>query len=354
LFLTSPRDDLPVVELLQAIPAAWGDYMRDQYGVFRANRKLYSADAVSADMFTESDPLMVYLVLRQQVQLIKENVESLRQEPNSGKVRDVETGLGLADVEARVRQFEELVLEGQLSEVLEGVIYQNPEQARRFLAIREAREEQELALLQAKSAAVERALDDYDVDQFAAEGAAGGFGVGGEDFLNRLITLGIQAGETTEEQEDDEEQVGFRQELTLKRLDYDMQAATVASNQRRLSALLDELDQSLRTPGQNASETSVSAQRASEQLNALVGSLESLFEVIDRLASRLDQLRFGESAQMINLGQVSAEPEWRSGRFTQAHVHWYLLSLVAVFLAAALLMLGLKLLLAWSRPESGR
>ena len=208
LFLITGRSDLPVVDILQAIPAAWADYMREEYGVFRTNRTLYGARAVSADMFTESDPLMVYLILRQQVGLLQKNVELLQEEPNSGNVRDPESGLGLADIQARASQLEELVLEGQLPQVLEVVVYQNPEQAERFLEVRVAQQQQNLALLQSKSAAVDQALGDYDIDQSSSvEGVAVGLGAGGDDFLGRLIALGVEGGD-----------LGFRQELTRQRL----------------------------------------------------------------------------------------------------------------------------------------
>ncbi|MFW5816192.1 MAG: hypothetical protein ACOCVP_04990 [Wenzhouxiangella sp.] len=330
LFLITARNDLPVPELLQAIPAAWADYMREEYGVFRTNRTLYSARAVSADMFTESDPLMVYLILRQQVGLLQENVGLLQEEPNSGNVRDPESGLGLADIRARASQLEELVLEGQLPQVLEVVVYQNPEQAQRFLEVRVAQQQQNLALLQSKSAAVDQALGDYDIEQSTSlEGVAVGLGAGGEDFLSRLIALGVEGGD-----------LGFRQELTRERLEYDLEAAGVASNIQRLGALLTEMD--LPLPAETSADEAerVFLEEISDQLDRLVVSIRSLFEATERLAGHIDQLRYGEDGRMFSLGALPDEPEWQSGRFTVGHWQWYAVSLVAVLLGAGLLLLA--------------
>ena len=306
LFLITSRSDLPVGDILRAIPAAWAEYMREEYGVFRTNRTLFGAGAVSADMFNESDPLMVYLILRQQVGLLQENVALLQAEPNSGNVRDPQSGLGLADIRARASQLEELVLEGQLPQVLEISVYQNPEQAQRFLEVRVAQQQQNLALLQSKSAAVDQALGDYDIDQSSSlEGVAVGLGAGGDDFLGRLIALGVEGGD-----------LGFRQELTRQRLDYDLEAAGVASNIERLGALLTDMALPLQADASAYDMEQAYLEEISAQLDRLVASIRSLFEATERLADHIDALRHGEDGRMFSLGALPKAPAWMSGRFT--------------------------------------
>jgi hypothetical protein len=295
---------------------------------------MYSSLAVDQQSINASDPLVIYLVLRQQVELLKENVQTLQEEPNSGNVRDPETSFSLADIEARVGQFEELVLEGQLSDVLEAAALRNPEQARRFLEIRIGRQSQELALLQSQSSAIEDALGDYDVDQFTVlESAAGGLGVGGDGFLNRLIALGVEGGD-----------LAFRQELTRQRLDYELEAAAVESDQHRLTALLEELAANDRAASSLNQNSEAESAAVVAQLDELVRAVEQMFDSMERLADRLDQIRFGEDGRMVSLGEVTDQPAWTSGRFNSVHWQWYLLSLVAVVLIAALGALALGLI----------
>jgi len=333
LFLTSSRSDLPVTELLQAIPVAWSDYMQKDYGVFRTDRTLYSQLAVDIDSVNKADPLMVYLLLRQQVLLLNQNTQVLQEEPGSGNVVDSESGLGLADIKARIDRFNELVLEGQITDLLQAAAQRNPEQARRFLDIRIARHSQDLALLQSKSTAVEQALDDYDVDQFTAvESVTDGMGVNGENFLNRLIALGVEGGD-----------MEFRQELTRERLDFDLEAALVASDQQRLMSLIGELDQNVSGNAGAELPDGLQTDQFSDRLDRLLVSSQQLFDVINRLAATLDSIRYGSDADMVNIGQIRNDPEWTSGRFTSVHRDWYVFSLAALLIATALIFMSIRL-----------
>jgi hypothetical protein len=123
----------------------------------------------------------------------------------------------------------------------------------------------------------------------------------------------------------------------------------VASDQQRLSDLLTELTANDVSGAMGADSAEALAGSVSAQLDQLVTAVQQLFDAMERLADRLDQIRYGEDGQMVNLGQVDDEPAWTSGRFTVVHWTWYSLSLAALMIAAALAALALSLLIQRSR-----
>ncbi len=167
-------------------------------------------------------------------------------------------------------------------------------------------------------------------------------GAGGDDFLSRLIALGVEGGD-----------LGFRQELTRERLEYDLEAAGVASNIERLGALLTDMALPLQADASAYDMEQAFLEEISAQLDSLVASIRSLFEATERLADHIDALRHGEDGRMFSLGALPKAPTWMSGRFTSGDWHWYFVSLVAVLLAAGLLLLAGGVLRR-GRPMAGR
>ena len=68
-------------------------------------------------------------------------------------------------------------------------------------------------------------------------------------------------------------------------------------------------------------------------------TVNTLFGVLDNIAERLDELRFGAEGRMFNLSGLSPDPEWSSGLVSQGSLRWYVRSLVTFLLALGVLML---------------
>lgn len=329
LFLTTTRTDLPIVAILAALPSAWEAYMREEYRVFSSDRFLYGPQAVSGEMLANTGPLLGLLVIRAQFSLLQDNLTLLQSEPGSGSIRDPQSGLRLADIRARATQFEELLLDHQATQILETDLDVNPDASRRFLAARIDQQNRRLELVRAQSRAVDQALNQYSEDHGLAETFEGGALVMGDDFLNRLIALGVEGGD-----------LEFRQQLTRQRLALDLRAASLGSEIERTRSLVELLGE----PSGNAQRApSAAAGSAGGSIETLAGVVRELFAATENIAAQMDALRFGEDGSMFNLGSLPTEPEWQSPRFSAGHWHWYLLGLLAALLTAGLLGLAFEM-----------
>ena len=161
LFFTSTDQNVPAEAILKALPEAWERYMHQEYGVFTSNRELVSMDALAVGAAGKEDFLLAYLRLREQLTLLGRNIAALEAEPNSGGVRDNQSGLRLADVRARAAQLEDLVLENYLNQVLEVGLRQNPGQMRQFMIARIQALQRRVSVLDDQAQAVTDALREY-------------------------------------------------------------------------------------------------------------------------------------------------------------------------------------------------
>lgn len=322
LILTSHDPDLPGGAILEAIPHAWAQYMREKYGVFESDRDLFSPDALAVDVFEEVDFLMTYAVLREQFRLLEHNLGVLQQEPNSGRLRDDETGLRLSDVEARVRQMQELFLDSLLSQVMSLGMVTEPELTLRFFRLRLDELERQSSVLETKSEIYRQTLARF-ADNGRLDNASG------DNLAQRIVGLGAQRGERE-----------FRQELTREKLDVDLQAAALRSEIQMMEGLMTLAGSdmvgaaTLEQPMDNRTVTET--EQAFEQV---VSDLRLLFAVTERIASQLDGLFFGDSQVMFNMGSVPREPGSGSVSHGAGALRWYWLTLAAVLIASLIAVL---------------
>ncbi|RFF27853.1 MULTISPECIES: hypothetical protein [unclassified Wenzhouxiangella] len=338
LTLTTRHEDLPAGDILAAIPRTWSNYVRDEFGAFAADLPLYTVDVIDDSRALEMDFLLTYDALKETFRRLNDNLEMLEEQPNSGQVEDPETGMGLADVRALSGELEEFVLENAISPSLAFGLSSRPELTVWFFENRIEALERQRQLMTARGERVGEVLDDYLEQQYAMGSSEAGSSATmqaagiGSGFLQRLVQLGANRGDT-----------GFRQELSRERLDYTMQAAELEAEIRRVRELIALIESQEDSDFDSPEREGDSLQ---EQIEEMIASVRELYEVTGRIAHRMNTMRFGGEQAIYNVVETSDSPGSTNLVFHSANLARYLLGLVIVLLAATL---GLAVLLAVRR-----
>jgi len=197
--------------------------------------------------------------------------------------------------------------------------------------------------MQTRAERVEQTLRDYNRSPQAMGGAVpGGMSLPegmqggttipqfGSDFLNRLVELGSDSGD-----------VQFRQELSRERLDYTLQAAELESEIDRLSHLIELIEQQAENGTQNDGPAGDElAAELSTRMDDIVGALRKLFAASERIAERMNELRYGSQEAIYNVSKAPQEASMSAMILTRDNLMWFVLG---GFLVAMMTVFGVFL-----------
>lgn len=342
---TSVLNDQMVRKVLLDIPRVWAKYMTEEAGVFAEDLRLYSAQAIEGSVLGLMDEIVSADIIKSKFLLLRSNIEAIEELYNSGTVRDPETGLRLGDIEAQADWLENFVLEEARATLVGGSVASNPDATMRFFRGRTEQLSRQRDLLLQRAARVEEALQSYN--QGSGGGTSGG-GMGGSlglpedlrggttipqfgsDFLDRLVELGGDSGD-----------VLFRQELTRERLDYHLEAADLQAEISRLQQLsemiIDQQDAN-QTEFSDAMQAEIEA--VESQLDRVSSGLESLVAATERIADRLNALRYGGQEAIYAVVSPPGEASRPALILTRSNLQRFVLG---AFLIALIAVMGVFL-----------
>jgi len=331
--LTSTDPNFPAEAILGAIPVAWASYVRDDLMALSADRVIYSAEVMSDGVFEGVDFLSAYGLLRDRLNLLRQNLQVLAAASNAGLVRDPNSGRRLSDIAAEVDQVESIVLDNLLSQVIGLGLTRNPERTLAFIRSRSQSLERQVALLAQKSQRIEEALQDYG----QASRTDGGIGQGdvranatGDAFLDRLVSLGVESGD-----------LEFRQTLTRERLAIDLQATAVRSELSRLEGLFESVSSGTNGEVDELNEALVVG--ISEMFEELIQETRAMFEAVSGIAEQMDILQLGGESDLYRLNSLSTEPVASSSLFKHGTVYWFWVLMVVLGLLVLSWAIGREL-----------
>lgn len=319
-------------KVLMDIPRIWVESLREEGGPFSERITLYGPEVLDP-LFVQSDALLHVDILEEQFRRLWENIDQLDSLPNSGLVRDPETGLRLRDIRAWLSalhrenfknlRHHSLVYAARSADSIDEV-------QRRMNEMRQERD-----LLERRADLSYEAMSVYSGDwngmgelQDDAPEDAGPFSrrrdvyYPSEHLLEQLMRI-RPGGEDAQ----------FRQELVQQGLSYRLEAA-------ELDMQIAELE---RLVGSTTNRTRLSASAMQEELKDDLSGIESrlvgLFETVDRIATeiaaeRLDGLQSIVQVISPSTASVSAQILTRSNfrRFAIGVVLFALLSMFVTFL----------------------
>jgi hypothetical protein len=332
LILTADDPEFPGEAILRAIPQAWAEYVTDQLKTFSTDRMLYSARLIDEGIFNEADFVSAYNLILDQLRLLRHNLMVLDAEPNSGLVRDPDSGRRLSDIRARADQLEAVYLDNLLSQVIGLGLTRNPEQTLAFIEARSAELERRANLLNQQSQAIDEALQGYgrnDGDRDDGVGRAGS----GDAFLDRLVSLGMESGD-----------LEFRQTLTRDRLAIDLEATSVQSELRRLQGLTESVSGLSGQGGVPDADNVAVIEAVSKALEDIIVDIEAMFGATNGIAEQMDRLQFGDGSSLFRVNSLSGQPAEVSRLFTAGSVYWFWVLTVALALVVLVWVIGREML----------
>lgn len=342
---TSVLNDQMVRKVLLDIPRVWAKYMTEEAGVFAEDLRLYSAQAIEGSVLGLMDEIVSADIIKSKFLLLRSNIEAIEELYNSGTVRDPETGLRLGDIEAQADWLENFVLEEARATLVGGSVASNPDATMRFFRGRTEQLSRQRDLLLQRAARVEEALQSYN--QGSGGGTSGG-GMGGSlglpedlrggttipqfgsDFLDRLVELGGDSGD-----------VLFRQELTRERLDYHLEAADLQAEISRLQQLSEMIiDQQDANQAEFSDAMQAEIEAVESQLDRVSSGLESLVAATERIADRLNALRYGGQEAIYAVVSPPGEASRPALILTRSNLQRFVLG---AFLIALIAVMGVFL-----------
>lgn len=311
--LTSSNPNYPAEAILGAIPEAWAAYVRNDLMTLSTDRVIYTAEVISDAVFDGADFVAIYSLLRDRMNLLRQNLSVLAEASNAGLVEDPASGRRLADIEAQVDQVESIFLDNLLSQVVGLGLTRNPEKTMAFLRSRSESLERQLALLTQKSQRIEEALEDYGQTSRGDDGSGAvnrRVNATGDVFLDRLVSLGVESGD-----------LAFRQTLTRERLALELEATAARSELRRLQALSESVSQV--TGGGDEAQNAVLVDDVSEAFDQIIQETRAMFEAVSGIAEQMDVLQLGGDAALYRLNHLSTEPVALSRLLNHGTVYWF-------------------------------
>ena len=354
---TGVLDDRLVKKVLLDVPKVWARYMTEQAGVFAESMRIYSAETIESGALGVMDGIVSADILRGQFDLLEQNIAAIEGLANSGTVRDPETGLRLGDIKARANWLENFVLESARVSLVADVDTVNPRASVRFFEGRLAELIRERDLLLQRADRVESALESYNRGGPSALSARSNrtttptslsseFGGGttisqfGSDFISRLIELGSNAAD-----------LEFRQELTQERLDFMLQAAEVnveISRVQALKAIIDEQNGEVSDGGRSTS----TPRPSNNQLTEISSGIRSLVAATERLAERLNALRYGGQTAIYTVVKPPADGTAPALILTRSNLQRFVLGAFLVALLTVMIVFLVNMLRSRGDDES--
>lgn len=344
---SSVIDDQLASKVLLDIPRVWARYMTEEAGVFAEDLRLYSAQAIGGSVLGIMDEIVSADIIKSKFLLLRNNIEAIQELYNSGTVQDPETGLRLGDIEAQADWLENFVLEEARATLVGGSVAANPEATMRFFRGRIEQLSRQRDLLLQRAERVEEALQSYNQGGVGSA-PSGGSGMGGSlslpedlrggttipqfgsDFLDRLVELGGDSGD-----------VLFRQELTRERLNYHLEAADIQAEISRLEQLSEMIiDQQDMTQAEFSDEMQAEIEMVESQLDRVSAGLESLVAATERIADRLNALRYGGQEAIYAVVSPPGEASRPALILTRSNLQRFVLG---AFLVALMAVMGVFL-----------
>lgn len=364
---TGIPDDQLIQKVLLDVPKVWARYMTEQAGVFAESLRIYSAETIESGALGMMDGIVSADIIRGQFDLLERNIEAIDGLANSGNVRDPETGLRLGDIKAQANWLENFVLESARVSLMAEVDTNNPRASARFFTGRIAELTRERDVLLQRAARVESALSSYNrggssgvslrgerasdatspAPQLRGSTELSQFGTDllhrlvGSDFFYHLVELG--KGSTDLE---------FRQQLTQDRLDYLLSAANIDVEIARVEALNDIIEkQNLDAGSANASVPD--APRATDiRLAEISTGIRALVASTERLAERLNALRYGGQTAIYTVVSPPGEARAPALMLTRSNILLFVLGVFLVTVVSIVFVLLFNTLRSRSDDES--
>ncbi|TXR38926.1 hypothetical protein FVE88_12170 [Ectopseudomonas mendocina] len=207
-------------KVLLDIPKTWASRAIVEQGVLKPNLPVYSERIFDKQRFENLDYLLGMDLLLENIRQIRNNIASLKTEPNASTLVDDESGFTLVDLDKAIQDVAEYDIRQIIDPIKELGISRSPEVVQLYYSRRLADLQQEQALWRERAQTIRNVLNVYSREASTASTVAGAPAAQnnlvpqlGDAFLDRLLEVSRQGSD-----------LEFRQKLTEEVLTHENRA----------------------------------------------------------------------------------------------------------------------------------
>ena len=280
-------------KVLEDIPRAWARRAIEEKGVLKLNLPIYTARIFNEERFQNLDYLVGIELLLKNIDLIQENIISLKQEPNATNVVDEESGYSLEDLQKAIQDVADYDLRQLIDPVKELGLARDPDFVKLFYNSRLQDLRLQKQLWKQRADITREVLVSYSGETGNGEGESistvttpGAMAPQlGDAFLDRLLAVSRQG-----------DNLAYRQELTRLILSYENSALDVDNEIAEIQMTLDSLG---RAPGGSSDTMVAYVQEVQERLPQILSTLRQYTQVVNRIHGSLGLQAAGTVSRLI-------------------------------------------------------
>lgn len=277
-------------KILLDIPSAWADRAINEQGVLKPDVPVYSERIFDQKRFENLDYLLGMDLILNSIELVRNNITSLKEQPNASTLVDDESGFTLVDLDKAIQDVADYDIRQIIDPIKELGISRNPEVVKLYYTRRLADLQQEQKLWKDRAEIIRRVLVGYSSDKGSSPSAVSSSQSNmvpqlGDAFLDRLLEVSRQGSD-----------LEFRQKLTEEVLKYENQSIDIEQQIAEIQRVLATMSN-----GQSAGQKlrDVYVRVVQEQLPAVLDNLREYTRVMGRMYEKQGKQSAGNISELV-------------------------------------------------------
>lgn len=279
-----------VQKILLDIPSAWAERAINEQGVLKPNVPVYSERIFDQKRFENLDYLLGMDLILNSIELVRENIVSLKEQPNASTLIDDDSGFTLVDLDKAIQDVADYDIRQIIDPIKELGISRNPEVVKLYYTRRLADLQQEQKHWKDRAQAIRAVLTAYASDKGTTSSGVNSIQNNmvpqlGDAFLDRLLEVSRQGSD-----------LEFRQKLTQEVLNYENQSIDLDQQITDINRILATMNN-----GQSTDQKlrDVYVKIVEEQLPAVLGNLREYTRVMGRMYEKQGKQSSGNISQLV-------------------------------------------------------
>lgn len=284
-------DSVLAKKLIDDIVKIWAERAIVEQGVLKANVAVYSERIFNQERFENLDYLLGMDLVLNSIKLIRENIASLKEQPNANTLIDDVSGFTLIDLDKSIQDIADYDIRQIIDPIKELGISRNPQVVKLYFERKliDLKEEQKQwrARAQATNAVLNGEIK-LDASSSASAVTSQNNLVPqlGDAFLDRLLEVSRQGSN-----------IEFRQELTKEILKYENKSIDLDREITEIIRILASIDTDTDTDTDTVRNTYIKA--VQDQLPKVLDTLREYTRVMNRIYEKQGQQNAGFISQLI-------------------------------------------------------
>lgn len=296
-FASAEADKIPdemIRKFMRDVPGEWARHMVENIGVLDFDIEVYSDKVINEELLADIDYLIAFEMLLDRVDLLKENVDKIKEMPNGRVAVDDESGFSVPDLDKAITDIRRYRMGPLINPIRSLGIAKDPDVVQLYFENQLRELNRDRQLLQDRQQNVQDAFANYAKYQEGgperADTATGGISSGsmipqfGSEFLDRIVEM-TNAGAD----------IDYRQKLNDQQLAVANQLAETDSEIDRINDILASIQDG---------ETAVHplresyAEQVEVELPKIVAQLRDYFQISNRIYEKLSREDLGGAGFM--------------------------------------------------------